>query len=178
MPRVPVAGTICVIAAVMAARPAGAAEFRVDLGEGDRIRAIGAAVVATVTDLRPCQPACRAWLTVEARVARWWPAYDAVDGRGLWDWNLLPALRIAADDRGGTVYVELGAGVHYLSETVLAHRGFGSNWQFGERLAVGALPERRIGWRVWLEHVSNGGFAASNNGVTFLGAGIQVPFSP
>lgn len=166
----------CAGAAGIAA--AGAAEVRVDLGDGDRIRTIGTAVVAPMSDLQSCKPACRAWLAVEARGARWWPATDASGGRGLWDWSLLPMLRIAADGGGATVYVEIGAGVHYLSETVLANRQFGSNWQFGERLAVGSLPAGRIGWRVWLEHVSNGGFATSNNGVTFLGAGLQVPVFP
>lgn len=158
---------------------AAGAEFQVDVGEGDRIRTAGIGL-ATVGRPSPCGRSCDASAVLSGRVARWSLPYESTPEHGLWNASVLPALRIVSPFNGRSIVVEAGVGVHYLSGRSLYHRQFGSNWQFGERFAVGTIGagDNRIGWMVWLEHVSNGGFATSNSGVTFFGAGVQIPLPP
>lgn len=168
----------CIVAAAAVVHPVTATELRVDVGEGDRIRTASAALVARAVQLSDCAAGCRASIVVSARVARWWQPYETVDARDLWNASVLPALRIESPFRSRTIVVEAGVGVHYLSGRSLDHRRFGSNWQFGERFALGTSGPERVGWIFWLEHVSNGGFASANTGVTFFGIGMQIPLTP
>ena len=85
-------------------------------------------------------------------------------------------LTIANGKVPAPVTLELGVGVHYFSHEALARiRDFGSRWQWGEFIGaafpLGQEPGKAL--TVRLEHVSNGGFAAPNNGVTFRTVGLR-----
>jgi hypothetical protein len=83
----------------------------------------------------------------------------------------MPALRIGTHAAGPRFYLEIGAGLHYLSDQNIGRtRGFGTSFQFGETLSAGfefgARHEQALAARI--EHISNGGLEDPNNGITFL----------
>lgn len=144
-------------------------------GEGDRVRSAAAAMQWALLDSLPCTAACTARLHLQGGVGYWWLPYDS-SGDSLWDWSLTPMLIIANGKVPAPVALELGVGVHYFSHDALASiRNFGSRWQWGEFIGaafpLGQDPGKAL--TVRLEHVSNGGFAAPNNGVTFLSVGLR-----
>jgi hypothetical protein len=145
--------------------------MHLDGGEGDGVRRIAAGISwPGWTDL-PCDRGCRAevWWTV--RAARWWQPHYRGTHQDLWDVSAMPALRIGSHAAGPRFFLEMGAGFHYLSDRAIGRtRGFGTSFQFGETIAAGvefgARHEQALAARV--EHISNGGLAAPNNGITFL----------
>lgn len=162
------------IAALLAGVPvARAADAELSVGEGDRVRMLGAGMAVPVVNGIRCVRGCDAVLALAARVAYWWLPYDGGHAQNLVDWSLVPTVRVSGALPGGrTLRVEIGMGAHYLSQRDLgAHRHFGSNWQFGEFVQVGYSYDAsaRNAWFARLEHVSNGGFSSQNSGVTFFG---------
>jgi lipid A 3-O-deacylase len=145
--------------------------LHVDGGEGDGVRRIAGGISwPGWTDI-PCERGCRAGVWWTVRVARWWQPHYRGDHRDLWDLSAMPALRIGSHAAGPRVFVELGAGLHYLSDQAIGRtRGFGTSFQFGETIAAGvefgARHEQALAARI--EHISNGGLEAPNNGITFL----------
>ena len=68
-------------------------------------------------------------------------------------------------------YLDLGFGFHMLSHTRIGEeRNFGSSFQFGEYLGLGAdLGQRhQYSLAARVQHVSNGGIKPPNHGVTFM----------
>ncbi len=154
---------------VSAAEPAPT--VHVDAGEGNGVRRIAAGISwPGWTDI-PCDRGCRAevWWTVS--VSRWWQPHYRGTHQDLWDVSAMPALRIGTHAAGPRFYLEIGAGLHYLSDQNIGRtRGFGTSFQFGETLSAGfefgARHEQALAARI--EHISNGGLEDPNNGITFL----------
>lgn len=145
--------------------------LHLDAGEGNGIRRIAAAISWPGWTDMDCDHACRAEVWWTARVSRWWqPRYRGAH-QDLWDVSAMPALRIGTHGTGPRFFLEIGAGVHYLSDqNVGRSRGFGTSFQFGETLSAGfefgARYEQALAAR--LEHISNGGLEDPNNGITFF----------
>lgn len=145
--------------------------MHLDGGEGDGVRRIAAGISwPGWTDL-PCDRGCRAevWWTV--RVSRWWQPHYRGAHQDLWDVSAMPSLRLGSHATGPRFFLEMGAGFHYLSDQNIGRtRGFGTSFQFGETLAAGVefgnRHEQALAARI--EHISNGGLAVPNNGITFF----------
>ncbi|HZP88426.1 MAG TPA: acyloxyacyl hydrolase [Burkholderiales bacterium] len=113
--------------------------------------------------------------------AEYWRAHEHRQSpTQLYDFSLTPILRVAPAKPSGfvTPYVEAGIGVHLLTETRVADRRFGSAFQFGELIGVGLRFGSRqqvdVGMRA--QHVSNGGIAQPNEGLTFATIGVAYRF--
>lgn len=73
--------------------------------------------------------------------------------------------------RNRTCCLEIGAGFHYLSDQDIGRtRGFGTSFQFGETFGAGiefgTRHEQALAVRI--EHISNGGLEAPNNGINLF----------
>lgn len=169
-----------ILAAALAATPAaqGADRIGVGLAEGDRTRAI------SLTGEHPLLSGlgrlgnAEIDLVVQGRIAYWWMPYEHVPGSRVWDFGIIPALRISGTGAGNrTLVAALGVGAHYLTRDAIGReRAFGEHFQFGEFLEVGlagALHGADVLLR--LEHLSNGATATPNNGVTLLGLEVRMP---
>jgi hypothetical protein len=165
----------CVAAAVLlvlVSGPTPGVDLSFGLGEGNRVRSAGLGASLALLDGLPCPQPCTASLEANVRVARWWLPYEDLPGNALWDTAVSPVLRISAPSAsGGTLFLAVGFGLHYLSRDSLGGvRRFGTHLQFGEFLEAGFAAESLRGDVLFrLEHVSNGATATPNNGVTFLG---------
>jgi len=145
--------------------------MHLDAGEGDGVRRIAAGIAwPGWTDIA-CDRGCRAEVWWLVRVSRWWqPRYRGAHD-DLWDVSAMPVVRIGSHAAGPRFLLEMGAGFHYLSDQNIGRsRGFGTSFQFGESIAAGfefgARHEQALAARV--EHISNGGLEAPNNGITFF----------
>ncbi|MBI1394521.1 MAG: hypothetical protein GC151_00975 [Betaproteobacteria bacterium] len=169
------AGAALALAAGCATVPghAHALDATFSAGEGDRVRMLSAGVAFPLVERIPCTRFCEASFVLVTHVARWWLPYDGGYGSSLWDGSLVPSVRVAAPAANGSIVrVEAGIGGHYLSRRDLGRqRFFGSNWQFGEFFQAGfsLSAQSSDAWFLRIEHVSNGGFASRNSGVTFFG---------
>ena len=162
----------CNIAAVIAtlAAPADAATIGMVAGGGDGLS--GVAATLRSNDL---------WRRDDSRVAyalaaEWqlgyWKARDpgrfatsVVDGSVT---SVLTATFVAPRDL--LCYLEAGFGVHLISrERIDPDRELGTNFQFGEFIGGGVRfgAERQYSIGARIQHVSNGGIASQNDGVTF-----------
>ena len=157
---------------------AGAGSLGAGIAEGNRVRSVSLTGGLPLVENLPFPVGCTAALVLQTRIAYWWMPYDAVPGRQLWDFGVVPALRMRATLSGGSALVfAAGVGGHYLTrESIGNERRFGSHLQFGEFLEVG-VAEALHGADVLLrlEHLSNGATAVPNNGVTFFGLEVRVP---
>jgi len=148
-----------------------AMDAAIRLGEGNRVRNIAADLAWPIARSLPCSQGCDASAHLQGLGAFWWVAYDDPGVRSMWDLGLSPALRIRGSSGTGPI-LEIGIGAHYLSRADFGpDRAFGSHWQFGEFLSFG-FPLEREGQRILslrIDHISNGGAAAPNTGVTFIG---------
>jgi hypothetical protein len=75
--------------------------------------------------------------------------------------------------------MDIGFGVHMLSHVRISdERNFGSSFQFGEFLGLGADLEdsRQYSLAARVQHVSNGGIKKPNPGVTFMQVVLQYRF--
>lgn len=81
----------------------------------------------------------------------------------VWVWRRTQAVK------GVIPAFEIGAGVHWISETEIADRRLGSAFQFGDYFGVSLVVlgelDLEIGYRY--EHVSNANFDAFNDGMDF-----------
>jgi lipid A 3-O-deacylase len=75
-------------------------------------------------------------------------------------------------------YVDLGFGMHYLTETAIEGKELGRNWQAGSNIGVGLLfpHSERCELGVRLRHLSNAGTDESNWGVNQLLARFGIRF--
>ncbi len=158
------------------ASTSSARDAAIHLGEGNRVRNIAADLTWPIARSLPCSEGCDASAHLQGRGAFWWVPYEDPGIRSMWDLSLSPALRIRGSGGTGPI-LEIGIGAHYLSRADFgADRAFGSHWQFGEFLSFG-FPlegEGRRSLSLRIDHVSNGGAAAPNTGVTFIGMCIRV----
>jgi len=114
---------------------------------------------------------------LESRVTTdlaYWEGRESSPHPHLWEVGVTPVLRwLAPDIANATPFVELGIGVHVLSQQRLNNeRNFGSSFQFGEQggigIAFGTTTRYELGG--YVEHVSNGGLYSANSGITVYGA--------
>lgn len=154
---------------------ANAAELLLISGEGDSVKVTAAAL--RTRDLRNWTNGGR-WtyaLAPEWQIGLWNARHSGsaksqnaesqiVDG------SVTGVLTIRPRDDDSPYYLDLGFGFHLLSHTRLGERNFGSSFQFGELLGLGADfgESRRYSVVARVQHVSNGGIKPPNHGVTFM----------
>ena len=89
----------------------------------------------------------------------------------LWELAFTPVFRVQQNQPSAvSPYVELGIGVHLLSETsVSAQRDLGSAFQFGSHAGVGARfgPKNAFDLSYRYQHLSNAGIKEPNDGINF-----------
>ena len=114
------------------------------------------------------------------RVDHWHGTEAGAVVSDLWDVSATPVVRLqASGDPGPGVFLDIGFGVHLISETrINAHRQFSTVFQFGEFLGPGIRFGSRgqvdLSFRV--QHVSNGNIEEPNNGLNFRTLVLQYRF--
>lgn len=161
---------------------AGAQSLGLDAGHGDHVDVLAIELASRPLREWAVHSRWRLDVRVAGRVAYWHgqPRLDDVDE--LWDASVTPIFHLepAASWRHATPYLELGVGVHLLSNTSLSGREFGTAFQFGQvaglGLRFGTRQQYDIGFRV--HHVSNGSIDDHNDGLTFASVGLAYHFAP
>lgn len=74
------------------------------------------------------------------------------------------------------VRFDLGTGPTYISRTSLAGRDYGGHWQFTSHLAVQLALGPRLGVGYRLQHISNAGLYAENDGIDIHALEIRSTF--
>jgi len=115
-----------------------------------------------------------------ADLAQWQGRDHDAANRTLWDADITPYLRWRPGEGSWHgAFAEIGIGFHLLSHTTINEsRDLSTAFQFGERLALGFNfgDRNRYEATVFIQHVSNGGIKEPNNGFTYSGATIGIPF--
>ena len=109
----------------------------------------------------------------EVNLSHWKRDNDnTTQNHSLTEAGITPVFRLQSKSpvmAGLSPYVELGIGVHMLSETEIDGRNLSSSFQFGEHLGLGFTfgkqNEFDLGYR--LQHLSNAGLKKPNDGITF-----------
>ena len=141
-------------------------------GQGDAVGVTAAAL--RIREWKSWTPDGR-WsyvLAPEWQIGFWDAQQPGVNGSRIFDASVTGVLTIRPRSSGiSSYYLDIGFGVHLLSETRISdERHFGSSFQFGEFLGVGADfgERRRYSLAARVQHVSNGGIKRPNPGVTFM----------
>lgn len=85
--------------------------------------------------------------------------------------GITPNFRLAREHKWGWArpYLEMGLGVHFLSERYISNRDLGSYFQFGTHgglgIRFGSTEQYDLAWRI--EHISNAGLREPNPGINF-----------
>lgn len=126
------------------------------------------------------------WFTRTSRKGAWTlagslsPNYSVFDGAQrddgrrarLRDVGLTPIFTIIPNHIGGShfaPFLEMGVGLHYLTEKNVGYKSFSTNFQFGDHIGVGAYFGRHQAYKLAyvFQHLSNGGIEAPNPGINF-----------
>lgn len=88
------------------------------------------------------------------------------------DVGLTPIFTIIPNRVGGShfaPFLEMGIGLHYLTEKNIGYKSFSTNFQFGDHIGVGAYFGRHQAYKLAyvFQHLSNGGIEAPNPGINF-----------
>lgn len=104
--------------------------------------------------------------------AGYWHGHSGAGGnRDLGDFGITPVFRFQRDDPTGFApYLEAAIGIHLLTGTSInADRKFGSPYQFGDHLGIGARfgakGQYDLAYRY--QHLSNGSIKQPNQGINF-----------
>lgn len=126
------------------------------------------------------------WFTRTSRKGAWTlagslsPNYSVFDGAQradgsrarLRDLGLTPIFTIIPNRVGNgrfAPFLEMGIGLHYLTEKNIGYKSFSTNFQFGDHIGVGAYFGRHQAYKLAyvFQHLSNGGIEAPNPGINF-----------
>lgn len=126
------------------------------------------------------------WFTWTSRKGAWTidgslsPNYSVFDGAErengtharLRDIGLTPIFTFIPERIGGrhfSPFVEMGIGLHYLTEKNVGYKSFSTNFQFGDHIGVGAYFGKHQAYKVAyvFQHLSNAGIEAPNPGINF-----------
>lgn len=168
---------LAILLASVCSVPAMASPWMVDAARGNGVQSF--AVGTAVLDRRDVHPEWgwsldRLWV---ARAAYWNAEHPKPHGKHLWDFSLMPTLRLAPRSQETLQpFVEAAVGAHLLSTTRIDNRSLSTAFQFGEQLAIGVRVSGRVPVVISLrgEHVSNGGIKEPNPGVTFAGIRVEL----
>ena len=114
------------------------------------------------------------WLVTgywEASLGSWRGRSAAGNNQTITDASITPVFRLQQKNPGEFApYAEAAIGFHLITPTfIYANRNFGSAFQFGDHIGVGArFGDRRqfdLGYR--FQHLSNGGTKKPNQGINF-----------
>ncbi len=114
------------------------------------------------------------WLVTgfwEASAASWRGTNNQTTNQTITDLGFTPVFRLQQKQPSGFApYLEGAIGFHLISPTSInANRKFGSAFQFGDHVGVGARfgehQQFDLGWR--FQHVSNGDIKQPNHGINF-----------
>jgi hypothetical protein len=91
--------------------------------------------------------------------------------------GITPVLRFQRNNLEGG-YAELGVGAHFLSDTTIGDKTFGSSFQFGDHVGVGYRfgAKRAFDLSYRYQHLSNAGIKKPNNGINFSQIRLQYHF--
>jgi len=145
-----------------------AAAAQIEYGSGQSVEVLG--VGLGWDDLRSWQigSGARLGLALLARVDHWHGQEENPVVANLWDVSLTPVLRL--ESVRWPVYLDLGVGVHLITETrINQQRDLSTVFQLGELVGPGIRLGKHRQWDVGfrLQHVSNGNIREPNNGLTF-----------
>ncbi len=75
-------------------------------------------------------------------------------------------------------FLEMGIGLHYLTEKRVSIKNFSTNFQFGDHIGIGLEFGKKRDYRLayQFQHLSNGGIESPNPGINFhlLSLGVKV----
>ena len=115
---------------------------------------------------------------IDGQVSYWLGKGQPTPYQHVWDFSVTPVARWTFSwFSTPRVYVEGGIGFHGLSATRINNdRMFGSAFQFGEMVGVGATfgPRNDYDVKLYFQHVSNGGLAKENWGLSYPGIAVRV----
>jgi len=145
--------------------------FAVDAGNGNdgvKIVRLSAQIRQWSREQEQENHAARSGLHWELGVA-WWEAEERARVTGLYEANATPVYRFSLADPVPGLFVDLGIGVHALSEHRIGERELGSQYHFGSFIGLGLMPgDRRYNLSLRLQHLSNAGVELPNPGINFL----------
>ena len=102
----------------------------------------------------------------------YWYLYKLKEGEDhMIELGLTPNFRLAHEQafEWGRPYLEIGVGVHLLSNDRIGTRELGGSFQFGTHVGFGVSAGRKeqfeLAWRI--EHLSNAGLREPNPGINF-----------
>lgn len=107
----------------------------------------------------------------EGNLSYWYLHNHNDDDEKLFDIGLTPNFSLQPEQswEWGYPYIDMGVGVHLLSETHIGSRNMGSSFQFGSHMAFGlrfgSYDQYELAWRI--EHLSNAGIREPNPGINF-----------
>lgn len=96
------------------------------------------------------------------------------------DVGLTPVATFWSRRRSGPFrpFLEMGIGLHYLTEKRVSVKNFSTNFQFGDHIGIGLEFGKKRDYRVayQFQHLSNGGIESPNPGINFhlLSLGVKV----
>src|SRR5258708_2445212 len=108
-----------------------------------------------------------------------WRAREHTENKELWDFGVVPVLRLERRGAAAAPYLEASFGGHLLSRRrINGNRELSTAFQFGEFIGGGVLfgPRQQYGFGARLQHISNGGIKNPNPGLTFLAATLRYEF--
>ena len=108
----------------------------------------------------------------EFDASAWRSLYDPTDHTQMYEFGITPALRYLrrSDTRvRQEPYLEVGVGVHWLTESSIGGRQFSTPFQFGDHVGAGLLfgPDERYEFGYRWQHFSNAGIEVPNDGIAF-----------
>lgn len=169
--KIPVLVMVFTMLAGIGVSPARSADLVLIGGEGDRVEVVAAALRTREWKTWTSNERWIISLAPEWQIGFWNAKQSGINERQIVDSSVTGVLNIRPRVTGYLpYYVDIGFGVHMLSHTRISdERNFGSSFQFGEFLGVGADfgERRRYGVAARIQHVSNGGIKRPNPGVTF-----------
>ena len=106
---------------------------------------------------------------LQADYAKWQSTEDASQEGANNSIGFTPVFRFTRRAGPATIYLDTSIGFALVATTHINNNGFGSNFQFTDSLAVGALFGARRQWGVGYKfnHMSNNSIKLPNNGINF-----------
>jgi hypothetical protein len=171
---------VCAMLMALGAPPARSADLVLIGGEGDQVEVVAAALRTREWKTWTSSERWIFSLAPEWQIGFWNAKKSGIGERQIVDSNATGVLTIRPRESGYLpYYVDIGFGVHLLSHSRISdERNFGSSFQFGEFLGVGADfgERRRYAVAARIQHVSNGGIRRPNPGVTFVQISMMYRF--
>jgi lipid A 3-O-deacylase len=178
--KLPLVALIFGLIAGLGGSPIHAAELTVIGGAGD---GVSVTAVALRTQQMKTWASGERWmfsLAPEWQIGSWNAQKSGISKQRIVDSSVTGVLTIRPREPNSLpYYLDIGFGLHMLSHNRISEeRNFGSSFQFGEFLGIGADfgDRHRYAIAARVQHVSNGGIRRPNPGVTFAQLSLMYRF--